>query len=208
MGNFGPMQLVLNGALLNPQPVNAVVIAGLDTNAHQLQILINGQIKLTRTIRFVESGNHKLVAHATRGGEMVLRYRGSFVQQAGYPVFLMDLENLPKKPAPQIVELPTPRPAASRAEAVKPSLKPFAEHAQSLPGEFERLSYLKIFLEEHNYTVADLFVLGNLLKFEHTRLQFFVAAYAGCEDPENFSKLAELLDFEVSKNTLAQLKNK
>jgi hypothetical protein len=214
-GSFGPIQLVLNGALLNSQPVSTAVIAGLDTNAHRLEILVQGRVQHTRILHFVEPGNHKLVAQTTRDGQMVLRYRGHFEQQAGYPVFLMDLENLPKKSTPQLAELPAsqPIPPAPKAQpantaVLKPSLKPVVEHTQSLAGEFERLSYLKKFLEDNNFAVADLLILGQLLKFEHTRLQFFVAAYKGCEDPENYSKLESLLEFEASLNTIRSLKNR
>lgn len=211
LGDFGPATLVLDGAVINSQPVAAAIISGLDTNQHQLQVLMGGEIKLTRKLQFVEPGNHHLILQVDRQGAWVLRYRGTFENTGQHQVFLMDLEKMPEKPTPQIVEVPQPNPNSlpQRTEAnLKPSLKPIATHAQSLPGEFERLTYLKSFLEDARYNVADLMVLGRLLKFEHTRLQFFVAAYEGCEDPENYSKLEALLEFEVSKNTLQNLKSR
>ena len=209
-GNHGPVTLVLDGAVINSQPVAAAIISGLDTNQHQLQVLMGGKIKLTRKLHFIEAGNHRLVLQINRAGQWVLRYRGTFENTGQYQVFLMDLEKMPEKPAPQIAEVPQPKqPTLSqRTEAnLKPSLKPIVTQAQALPGEFERLSYLKTFLSDARYNVADLMVLGDLLKFEHTRLQFFVAAYDGVEDPENYAKLEELLEFEVSKTTLQNLKN-
>lgn len=73
--------------------------------------------------------------------------------------------------------------------------------------EFEKLQLAKTFIKEHKITTANARTIINHLGFENTRFELLMLLVEHCKDPENLESLADLLQFDPTKNSYLERVN-
>jgi len=180
-----PFSVAINTSSVLNSPESVVHIKGLDTTRFTMHFYQEGQKPFSREVYLREIGTHWYQLQRDKAGNLQLRYRGNNGKLPNGPPYLY-------VPLPDVVEphndfavdvfeenpIKTPESNLALTQPFKPSLQGFIEKLERTDIEFEKVSLLRDFLEDNTFDTDDVIVLSRQLKFEHSKLQFFIQALA------------------------------
>lgn len=220
------MLVGVNGYLQHSQPSHAVLLQGLDTGQHSLEILLLADsTAYFRTVRLpagshfyqlTKEGDHYRWRYAETGPkpdrEVVVHQKAAWSPgprptpaQATTPPPPASTPPAALAEAPVIAPIPVVAEQASVVEAAPPAenQRPPLPVFQKNDYEFERLQKSLAYGRAHGLTHQDLTTLVQVFRYENSKLDFLIRAYPLALEPQRFAELQSNLEYPASRERLA-----